>query len=60
MIKMPLDEVFKIYEEQSTQAGLSLHSGWQQRLTKELEASNNTVQIGGNAVIRFDPVQKAI
>lgn len=60
MIKMPLDEVFKIYEEQSTQAGLSLQSGWQQRLTKELEASNNTVQIGGNAVIRFDPVQKAI
>lgn len=60
MIKMPLDKVFKIYEEQSAQAGLSLRPGWQQSLTRELEASNNKVQIGGNSVIRFDPVEKSV
>lgn len=61
MIKMPLDDVFKIYEQQSTQKGISLKLGWQQRLTEELEASNNTVHIGGGyMVIRFEPDKKVV
>ncbi len=60
MIKMPLDEVFKIYEQQAAKEGLSLRPGWQQCLINDLKNSDNTAKISGNIVMKFDPAQGLI
>lgn len=53
MNKIPLQDVFRIYEQQATEGERSLRPGWQQRLINELKTSNNTA-------IDFDPVEETV